>query len=72
MGILIALAGAVMYFYPTSFSVGDWLGLLIVGAGMLANALAAILGPGIARRGALTSTQITMVSMDVGSVTRDA
>lgn len=68
IGVLLALAGAVTYFYPATFSTADRVGLAIVSGGMLAGALAAILGRGVARRGDLTPMQITTVSMGAGSL----
>ncbi|MCZ7574677.1 MAG: DMT family transporter [Ardenticatenaceae bacterium] len=68
MGVVMALAGAVTYFYPATLAPADWLGLLIVSSGMLSGALAAILGRGVARRDDLTPSQITTVSMGVGSL----
>ena len=66
-GIGLYLAGTLVYFYPATFPEREIAGLLIVGVGVLANALSAIMGRGINRGGQIHPLTVTIVSMGVGS-----
>jgi drug/metabolite transporter (DMT)-like permease len=68
-GIGLYLAGTLVYFYPVSLPEKEIIGLLIVGVGVLANALSSIMGRGINRGGQIHPLTVTMVSMGVGSAT---
>lgn len=61
------MAGTLVYFYPVAFPEQEIVGLLIVGVGVLANALSSILGRGINRSGHIHPLTVTIVSMGVGS-----
>ncbi len=67
-GIGLYLVGVLVYFYPASIPTGQVIGLLIVLAGMLANALSAVLGRDVNRRGALSPLLVTVASMGVGAL----
>ncbi|HEX9991153.1 MAG TPA: DMT family transporter [Chloroflexia bacterium] len=66
-GIVLYLVGTLVYFYPAAFPEREIAGLLIVGVGVLANALSSILGRGINRGGQIYPLTVTIVSMGVGS-----
>lgn len=67
VGILIYLAGAVLYFVPLDLRGGDALGLAIVTITMLANAASSVLGRAINRGGRLHPLTVTVISMGVGA-----
>ncbi|MCB0028601.1 MAG: EamA family transporter [Anaerolineales bacterium] len=66
-GIVLAVGGLVLYFYPVSLPAGALIGLVIASIGMLANAGAAVLGRAINRTRTLTPLQVTVVSMGIGA-----
>lgn len=68
IGIFLFTIGAVIYFYPVQFPKSEWLGLIIVLIGVLANALSSILGRSINKKGNLRPLTITVLSMGVGSI----
>jgi drug/metabolite transporter (DMT)-like permease len=67
MGVLVALLGAVVYFYPVSFPEGQIVGFTAAVVGLLANAASSILGRGINRQRDLEPIQVTLISMGVGA-----
>ncbi len=67
-GTALYLAGVMVYFYPLSLPRGEAIGLVIATAGVLANALSAILGRHVNRSGELEPMAVTVVSMGVGAV----
>jgi drug/metabolite transporter (DMT)-like permease len=66
-GTGLYLAGVVVYFYPLALSGGEGIGLLVAGAGVVANALSSILGRDVNRRGELDPMGVTVVSMGFGA-----
>ena len=66
-GVLMNVAGALVYFYPASIPAGQAVGLMVASAGMLANAGSSILGRHINREGHLPPLAVTAVSMGVGA-----
>lgn len=66
-GVGLYLAGVVFYFYPLSLAGGETIGLIVAAAGVLANALAAILGRQVNRAGAVEPLAVTLVSMGSGA-----
>ncbi len=68
LGMLVALAGALVFFYPASLLAGQAPGYAAVAVGIFANAGAAILGRSVNRAGTLSSLLITTVSMGLGAV----
>jgi len=66
-GIAVYLAAVFTYIGPGGWPRGQTLGLVIAAVGMLANALAAILGRAVNRSGELEPLQVTVVSMGVGA-----
>jgi drug/metabolite transporter (DMT)-like permease len=67
IGMGIALAGAGVYFGTSAFASGEALGLLIVGVGVLANALSVLLGRQVNRAARLSPLTVTVVSMGIGA-----
>jgi drug/metabolite transporter (DMT)-like permease len=67
-GVGLYLLGALIYFYPTHIPARQLFGLLIVGVGVLANAVSGILGRQVNRTGILPPLTITLVSMGIGSM----
>jgi len=66
-GTGLYLAGVAVYFYPLALSGGEGIGLLVAGAGVVANALSSILGRDVNRRGELDPMGVTVVSMGFGA-----
>ena len=67
VGMVLALIGVLLYFYPVNLPAGALPGLLAAVIGMLANAGAAVLGRSINRTRELTPLQVTLVSMGIGA-----
>lgn len=67
-GILLALMGAWLYFYPADLPYTQVIGLAAAGVGILANALAAVLGRAVNRAARLHPLLVTVVSMGAGSL----
>jgi drug/metabolite transporter (DMT)-like permease len=68
LGCGLYLFGVLIYFYPPDLPAGQLLGLAIAIAGLLANALAAILGRHVNRSGDLDPLAVTAVSMGIGAL----
>ena len=67
-GTALYLVGVFVYFGSVSLPKGELLGLVIVGAGILANALSSILGRYVNRGADLEPVSITAISMGVGAI----
>ena len=67
-GILLFLAGIIIYFYPVMISENEMLGIIVMIIGVLANAMSAILGRDINRSKKITPYTVTLISMGVGSI----
>jgi drug/metabolite transporter (DMT)-like permease len=68
VGILLALAGSFIYFNQAVFDRAQILGLVIVGIGVLANAISAVLGRQINRERTISAWLVTAVSMGIGGL----
>jgi drug/metabolite transporter (DMT)-like permease len=68
-GILLALLGAFVYFYPVAIPQNQVIGVVIALIGVLTNAASSILGRDVNRSGALSPLLVTVVSMGIGAVT---
>src|SRR5574341_406887 len=66
-GVGLSVVGALIYFYPVSLPTGQIIGLIVVVAGVLANAGSAILGRRVNRAGDLPPLLVTVVSMGIGA-----
>ncbi|MGD8586341.1 MAG: DMT family transporter [Chloroflexota bacterium] len=69
IGTAVFLLGALIYFLPADFGGGEVIGLVVALAGVLANALSAIMGRDVNRRGDLTPLAVTVITMGIGSLT---
>ena len=66
-GVGRAAGGALVYFGAAAWPSGRWAGLTVATVGLVANALAAVLGRAVARRGTLRPLDVTVSSMAVGA-----
>ena len=67
LGVVAAMAGVVVYFYPVENPAGQVFGLAAGLVCLLASAYSAILGRSINRRGDLTPLHVTAISMGIGA-----
>ena len=67
-GIVIALAGAGLYFGPSDPLRGAGIGFLFAGMTLLANTASGLLGRVVNRRRTLSSIVVTTISMGFGSL----
>ncbi|MBI2416406.1 MAG: DMT family transporter [Ignavibacteriales bacterium] len=67
-GSALFLLGVGFYFYPVSFPGDVWLGLGVMGFGILANSWSAILGREINRNKDISPVIITLISMAAGAI----
>jgi drug/metabolite transporter (DMT)-like permease len=67
-GLVLYLAGAMIFLHPAAAGGARWLGILIAVAGVLANASAAVIGRAVNRHATLTPLTVTVVSMGIGSI----
>ena len=68
IGLAANVIGALLYFYPVSFSRNQLLAVGIVFAGMLGNSVSMVLGRKINRDTVLPPVSVTAISMGFGSV----
>lgn len=68
VGIILTVAGAIIYFLPLSTPTGQFLGIIAALAGLLANAGSAIYGRYINSRSSLPPIIVTVVSMGIGGL----
>ena len=67
IGAGMFILGIVIYFYPVVFSDNQALGLVVMAIGIVANALAAVIGRDINRSGKHSPLVITVISMGIGA-----
>src|SRR5690606_38244796 len=67
LGVGVALAGTLVFFYPGQLPAGQLPGYLAVGVGLFANAGATLLGRSVNRAGQLSPLLVTTVSMGLGA-----
>jgi drug/metabolite transporter (DMT)-like permease len=68
LGVGLTVAGAGLFLYPVSLPRSQWVGVLVAAGGVLANALASLIGREFGREGRLPPLTVTVVTMGVGSV----
>jgi drug/metabolite transporter (DMT)-like permease len=68
LGILLALVGVVVYFYPFGFAEAQFIGIVAAVVGMLANSVSALLGRYVNRGGVIRPLTVTVISMGVGAL----
>lgn len=66
-GLGLFLLSLLVYFYPVSFPAGQAIGLAVVVAGVIANALSAVLGRQINRSRTIQPLIVTTISMGAGA-----
>lgn len=66
-GLALALAGALVYFFPFRFPAQAAVGYAAAAIGVLANAGSSVLGRGVNRTGDLPPLLVTVISMGIGS-----
>lgn len=67
LGMGLYMVGVLIYFTPLSIPAGQWIGLAVSAAGVLANAVSSVLGRSVNREGTLEPVTITVVGMGIGS-----
>ena len=67
-GIVLYLAGTLLYFFPMSVLGSEAFGMAVVVLGVLTNAISAVLGRQVNREKKLHPIAVTVASMGVGSV----
>jgi len=67
-GVIIFIIGIITYFYPIVLSDNQSFGLIVMTAGVFANAASAVLGRSINRKGNVNPLIVTIISMGIGSV----
>lgn len=68
IGMMLAVMGAVLYFYPVEIPHSQTIGVAVALIGILANSLSSILGRDVNRSGRIPPLIVTVVSMGAGSV----
>jgi drug/metabolite transporter (DMT)-like permease len=68
MGMLLAVMGAVLYFFPVEIPHSQTIGVVVALIGILANSLSSILGRDVNRSGAIHPLIVTIISMGAGSL----
>jgi len=67
-GILLAVLGAFIYFYPVEIPKNQSFGVIVAVVGVLANAISSIMGRDVNRSGRFHPLVVTTVSMGAGSI----
>lgn len=67
-GVILNLAGVLIFFYPAAFAHGEWVGIAVMTLGLAANSGSSLLGRYINRDRAIPALAVTTVSMGVGSL----
>lgn len=67
LGVGLATAGAVVYFYPAGIPAGRVVGVVVAAIGVLANGAAAILGRDVNRGREVPPLVVTVISMGMGA-----
>jgi drug/metabolite transporter (DMT)-like permease len=68
VGVLLAAAGGVIFFYPAKFPANYQIGLVVSVVGVLSNAGASVLGRDLNRSKDIAPLVVTIISMGIGSV----
>jgi drug/metabolite transporter (DMT)-like permease len=66
-GVLVFVAGALVFFYPLAIPAGQGIGYVIAAVHILATSLSSIVGRGVNRGQRIHPLTVTIVSMGVGS-----
>lgn len=68
IGMVVFLVGVSIFFYPPAFPGDQAIGILVVLAGVLANAFSSILGRNLNRSMTIAPSVITVISMGIGGI----
>lgn len=68
LGMAIALAGALIFFYPFGLMEAQLIGIVAAVVCMLANSASALLGRYVNRGGAIKPLTVTVISMGIGAL----
>jgi drug/metabolite transporter (DMT)-like permease len=66
-GVLLSMAGALVYFGPIALTAGQFVAVAVVAGGVVASAAATMLGRSVNRDDGLPALTVTVVSMGIGS-----
>lgn len=67
-GVLVFVAGALVFFYPLAIPAGEGVGYAIAAVHILATSLSSIVGRGVNRGQRIHPLTVTLVSMGIGSI----
>jgi drug/metabolite transporter (DMT)-like permease len=67
-GIALYLIGVLVYFYPVTFSPEQFIGVLVIGVNIAANAVGTLIGRSVNRSGNLHPLAVTTATMGIGSI----
>lgn len=68
IGMLLAIAGAIIYFHPVDIPKSQTTGIIVAVVGILANAASSLLGRDINRTSRHSPLVVTVISMGAGSI----
>lgn len=68
VGSILFILGVIFYFFPISIAGNEGMGLIVMTVGVLANALASILGRKVNRNKDISPVVVTSISMGVGAL----
>lgn len=68
VGVLLNLAGVLIYFNPSNGGTGSWLGWMFAFLSLLGNSIGSIIGREVNRKAHIHPLVITGISMTIGSV----
>ena len=67
-GVLLFIIGIITYFFPVELSQNQFIGLIVMTIGVLANSGSAVLGRNINREVKINPVVVTIISMGIGSI----
>lgn len=67
-GVALFILGILTYFFPVSLREDQFIGLLVMTVGVIANSSSAILGRSLNRKGNISPVLVTVISMGIGSL----
>ncbi|KXK22206.1 MAG: hypothetical protein UZ15_CFX003001107 [Chloroflexi bacterium OLB15] len=67
-GLALYIVGAIIYFYPSAFTGGEWIGIIAGIICLTANGFGAILSRAVNRSASIPPVIVTVISMSIGGV----
>ena len=67
-GVVLFMLGIFTYFFPVNLNENQWIGLVVMSIGVLANSASAVLGRSINRDAKINAIVVTIISMGIGSI----